>query len=297
MDFFQKHHPCSIRPQGKDIIRTWLYYTMLKNWLLLEKKAVEHVWISGMGIDARGRKMSKSLGNIIDPDEIIEKHGADVFRFWAASVCNVGEDFRIDRNKIAATQKVINKIFNICRFVSLFEDKSSDLEEFDLSPINKWILAETNQLIETAHEGYDDFNFKIPADSIRIFAIGKFASHFIEIAKNKAYEGDPATLAVLHHILRVILKLLSPIIPFFTYRVYGDLYNTDIHDESFPEPYKSQEVQDYLKFSKPLVEFNSLVWKEKNEQKISLRSAIKLEIPPELEPFSEELTIMHNITD
>ena len=117
-EFFQKHHPCSIRPQGKDIIRTWLYYTMLKNWLLLTKKPFEHVWISGMGLDARGRKMSKSMGNIIDPDEILEKHGADVFRLWAASICHVGEDFRIDKNKIAATHKTINKIFNICRFVS-----------------------------------------------------------------------------------------------------------------------------------------------------------------------------------
>ncbi|MFX1455525.1 MAG: valine--tRNA ligase [Promethearchaeota archaeon] len=294
-EFFQKHHPCSIRPQGKDIIRTWLYYTMLKNWLLLKKKPFEHVWISGMGIDARGRKMSKSLGNIVEPDEIIEKYGADVFRFWAASVCNVGEDFRIDRSKIAATSKVINKFFNICRFVSIFEDKSSEIDNLDLSPVNKWILAEANQLIETTREGYDDFNFKIPADSIRIFAIGKFASHFLEIAKNKAYEGDPATLAVLHYVLRVILKLLSPIIPFFTYRIYSDLYNIDIHDELFPEPYKTQEVQDYLKFSKPLIEFNSLVWKQKNEQKISLRSTIKLEIPPELELFSEELTKMHNI--
>ncbi|MHA2472399.1 MAG: valine--tRNA ligase [Promethearchaeota archaeon] len=296
LEFFQKNHPCSIRPQGKDIIRTWLYYTMLKNWLLLKKKPFEHVWISGMGIDARGRKMSKSLGNIIDPDEIIEKHGADVFRFWAASVCNVGEDFRIDRNKIAATQKVINKIFNICRFVSSFEDNSSNLDHFELSPLIKWILAEVNQLIEITREGYDDFNFKVPADSIRIFTTGTFASHFIEIAKSKAYRGDPATTASLHYVLRVILKLLFPIIPFFTYRIFMDLYNTDIHDESFPEQYNPQEVQAYLKYGGLLVEFNSMVWKLKNEQNLSLRSAIKLKIPPELEPFSEELTTMHNIT-
>ncbi|MFX1414362.1 MAG: valine--tRNA ligase [Promethearchaeota archaeon] len=296
-EFFMMHHPCSIRPQGKDIIRTWLYYTMLKNWLLLSKKPFEHVWISGMGLDARGRKMSKSLGNIIDADEIIEKYGADVFRFWAASVCNVGEDFRIDERKIAATQKVITKIFNLCRFVSLFEDNSSDLDKFELSPLSKWILAEVNQLIRTAGKGYDEFNFKVPADSVRIFAMGKFASHFIEIAKDKAYQGDPATIASLHHVLKVILKLLSPIIPFFTYRICMDLYNIDIHDESFPELYKPDDVQDYLKYSKPLLEFNSMVWKKKNEQKISLRSPIKLEIPQELEPFSDELTNMHNITN
>jgi hypothetical protein len=75
-----------------------------------------------------------------------------------------------------------------------------------------------------------------------------------------------------------------------------DLYNTDIHDESFPELYNPQEVQSYLKYGELLVEFNSMVWKLKNEQNLSLRSAIKLKIPPELEPFSEELTTMHNIT-
>jgi valyl-tRNA synthetase len=270
---------------------------MLKNWLLFKRKPFEHVWISGMGIDARGRKMSKSLGNIIDPDEIIEKHGADVFRLWAASVCYVGEDFRIDRNKIAATQKIINKIFNICRFVSLFEDKSSELDQYELSPLNSWILAETNQLINIAAEGYDGFNFKIPTDSVRIFAMGKFASHFIEIAKNKAYDGDIETAATLHYVLKIILKLLNPIIPFFTYRIYMELYNIDIHDESFPNPYRQQEIKSYLKYGDPLVEFNSMVWKNKNEQKISLRSAIKLDIPKELEPLSEELIKMHNITN
>ncbi|MCP4762918.1 MAG: class I tRNA ligase family protein, partial [archaeon] len=112
-EFFKKNHPCSLRPQGREIVRTWLYYSMLKNRLLENKRAFDHVWISGLGMDKHGKKMSKSLGNVIDPDVIIEKGGVDAFRLWAATVSHVGDDFRIDEEKIINTGKVLTKYFNI----------------------------------------------------------------------------------------------------------------------------------------------------------------------------------------
>lgn len=294
-DFFSENHPCSIRPQGREIVRTWLYYTMLKNFLLLGKKPFDDVWISGLGMDKSGRKMSKSLGNVIDPDEIIDKYGVDAFRYWAATVSHVGDDFRIDEEKIKNTGKIITKLFNIARFTSFFENKSERLHEAELKPIDKWILAELNKFIDQATKGYDDFDFITPAQAVRNFASNIFASHYIEIGKQRAYDGDVAVCATLHTCLKAILKILHPITPFVTYRLYDMLYGEDIQFTDYPEKIMEDEVAEYGELSEKLLEFNSDVWKTKHDKKISLKDPIKVEIPEELEPFKEDLISMHHI--
>lgn len=294
-EFFKKHHPCSIRPQGREIVRTWLYYTMLKNYLLLGKKPFDDVWISGLGMDKSGRKMSKSLGNVIDPDEIIDKYGVDAFRYWAATVSHVGDDFRIDEEKIKNTGKIITKLFNIARFTSFFEDKSELLYKADLKPVDKWILAEMNKFIDLATKGYDDFDFIIPAQAVRNFATNIFASHYIELGKQRAYGGDDGVCATLHTCLKAILKILHPIVPFVTYRLYDMLYGEDVQFSDYPEKVMEKEVAEYGELSEKLLEFNSDVWKTKHDQKKSLKDPISVDIPEELEPFKDDLISMHHI--
>ncbi|MHA1341205.1 MAG: valine--tRNA ligase [Promethearchaeota archaeon] len=293
--FFKENHPCSLRPQGREIVRTWLYYTMLKNYLLFKKKPFEHVWITGLGMDKHGKKMSKSLGNVIDPDDIINKYGVDAFRFWAATVSHIGDDFRIDEEKIGNTKKILNKFFNIAKFVSFFEDKSNELDKVDLRPIDRWILAELNNTIEKSLKGYNDFDFIIPAQEIRIFAINLFASHYIELAKYRAYNNDKAAFATLHTCLKAILIMLHPIIPFITYRIYKTLYNQDVQFLEYPKPIGNKITQNYGDYTEKIIEFNSRIWKIKHEKNISLKEPIKAEIPEELAPFKEELIKMHHI--
>ncbi|MCP4764558.1 MAG: class I tRNA ligase family protein, partial [archaeon] len=294
-EFFKKNHPCSLRPQGREIVRTWLYYSMLKNRLLENKKAFDHVWISGLGMDKHGKKMSKSLGNVIDPDVIIEKCGVDAFRLWAATVSHVGDDFRIDEEKIINTGKVLTKYFNISKFVAFFPNESEKLESIKLKPIDKWILSEMNIFIEEATKGYDDFDFFIPAQTARNFGINKFADHYVEIVKSRAYDGDEAALATLHTCLKAILKILCPIIPFITYKLYQMIYEEDIQFLEYPKKEKTEEVLDYEKYTQKILEFNSEVWKEKHEKKLSLKAEIKMEVPGELDAFKEDLIKMHHL--
>jgi valyl-tRNA synthetase len=292
--FFKENHPCSLRPQGREIVRTWLYYTMLKNRLLFNKNAFEHVWISGLGMDKHGKKMSKSLGNVIDPDEIINDVGVDAFRFWAATVSHVGDDFRIDREKISNTKKILTKIFNIAKFVSIFPNNSEEIKNIKLRDIDKWILGEMNKFIEESVEGYDDFDFIIPAQAARNFAVNKFASHYLEMVKSRAYEKDEAATATLHTCLKSILIILNPIIPFLTYKLYNMLYGEDIQFIDFP--LKSAQSEDKLcDLTESLIEFNSLVWKTKHDKKISLKDPISMEIPDELSLFKEDLIEMHHL--
>ena len=194
-EFYCRTYPTTIRPQAKDIIRTWLYYTMLRCYQLTEKLPWPNVWIMGYGVDEKGKKMSKSKGNVVDPFPIIQKYGADTFRFWSASETNLGQDFRCSEQSISNSQKFLSKLWNLGRFLSSFEVP----KEFSTEPLknnnnllhtDRWILSELNKLINTCIKGYDNYNFFIPATSIRDFTWNVFASHYVEMIKGRAYDNE-----------------------------------------------------------------------------------------------------------
>jgi valyl-tRNA synthetase len=121
-DFFERHPICSLRPQGKEIVRTWLYYTVLKAYLLTGKRIFDDVYIHQHILDEKGNKMSKSMGNSIDPQEIITEFGAEAFRLWTAYEGNLDQkDFKCSKERIGAEQKTLNKLWNVAKFIGQFE--------------------------------------------------------------------------------------------------------------------------------------------------------------------------------
>jgi len=302
-EFFSKTFPTQIRPQAKDIVRTWLYYTMLRCYQLTEKLAWSDVWIMGYGVDEYGEKMSKSKGNVIDPFPIINKHGADTFRFWSAIEANHGQDFRCSEQKIVEAQKFLTKLWNIGRFVSSFEFISS--YESDLLSSDKWILGELSNLVVECIKGYKEYNFFIPASQIREFTWNIFASHYLELVKSRAYNDKVpnnrySALYALHKCFSVILLLLAPICPFITDKLWTTIYsNESVHLQKFP--IQSNDYGDMCKFTKAIIDFNSLIWTKKREttneigKRYSLRDPIKADIPAELYQFKDDLKEMHNI--
>ena len=302
-EFFSKTFPVQIRPQAKDIVRTWLYYTMLRCYQLTEKLAWSDVWIMGYGVDEYGEKMSKSKGNVIDPFPIIYKHGADTFRFWSAIEANHGQDFRCSEQKIVEAQKFLTKLWNIGRFVSSFEFVTS--HESNLLSSDKWILGELSNLVIECIKGYKEYNFFIPASQIREFTWNIFAAHYLELVKSRAYNDKVpnnrnSALYALHKCFSVILLLLAPICPFITDKLWITIYsNESIHLQKFPV--QSGNYGDMCKFTKAITEFNSLIWTKKREstndigKRYSLRDPIKIDIPVELHQFKDDLKEMHNI--
>lgn len=290
---FENAFPVSMRPQGKEIIRTWLYYTLLRTHQLVGKNAFKHVWVSGHGVDEKGEKMSKSKGNIIDPAPIIEKYGGDAFRFWNMSEATLGSDFRYSEEKVQNAQKVLTKLWNISRFISMFPVKKTATE---LQPADKWIIAELNKTIEKVMNGYDNFNFFVPANETKNFAWNIFADHYIEMVKARAYEGDKAALYTLHYCLQSILKLLAPVCPFLTEKVWLSLYSKEsIHIQEFPKQSKKADDK-YTAVTEKVIETNSAVWKYKKEKGISLNAELeKIALPEQLKDFSEDLKNMHKI--
>jgi len=294
-EFFKKTYPTGIRPQAKDIVRTWLYYTLLRCEKLTEQKPWSEAWIMGYGLDEKGMKMSKSKGNAIDPLPVIQKSGADTFRFWSASEINQGYDFRCSEQKIESTKKFLSKLWNVSRFLSSFPI----IESGKLTDSDKWILSELDKLISVCNEGYSKYNFFIPATALREFTWNIFAAQYIEMAKARAYgigfdddERDGA-IFTLHKVLSTILKLLAPITPFITEHLWLTLYSENsIHKEQLP---KIENIEDMTNMTQTIVEFNSKVWNEKKQNNLSLKDSIKIEIPENLNQFKKDLIAMHNL--
>lgn len=293
--FFKKTFPTSIRPQAKDIIRTWLYYTILRCYQLTDKLAFDHVWIMGYGVDEKGERMSKSKGNVVDPLPILEKYGADNFRFWNAQEASLGSDFKCSEQRIQGSSKFLTKLWNTARFISFFPEP----KDGRLTTTDKWILAELSKLIEDCLKGYEDFNFFIPANKIREFVWNVFAPHYLEMVKTRAYGSgfkkseQKAAWYTLHTCFKTISLLLAPITPFISDSVWRKLYSKkSISREEFPKPkWKS----DLVKITGDVIDFNSLVWNKKKEKGLSLKDEIEIEIPKDLKKFEKDLRSMHNI--
>ena len=294
--FGQKAYPATIRPQGKDIIRTWLHYTLLRCFQLTGKRPFEHVWIMGMGLDDKGERMSKSKGNVVDPKPVFEKYGADAFRLWAALEANLGSDFRYAEARVAGARNSLTKMWNLARFISSFpQPKTASLQ-----PSDKWILAELSVVVRKCLEGYREFNFFVPATELRDFLWGNFASQYLEMAKARAYginakpAEQKAAWFTLHTCLRTMLLLLAPLAPHISDTLWREIYRkSTVHSERFPRPLWKTV---YTKHTKTLTDFNGQLWKLKKERGLSLSSPIDATVPESLRLFAGDLRAMHKIS-
>ena len=322
-ELFNRAFPTALRPQGKEIVRTWLYYTLLKSTLLLDKPGFANIWIDGLGMDPWGRKMSKSLGNGIDANSVLEcgaggrtgswkikgsdgkqvnlkanKIGSECFRLWKACDAQVGDDFHINPEEIEAKYfGILTKIFNVARFASQF-DVPLDLDKVpsDLEPEDKWILSEFGRTMSKVEASWKNVDIYNAAQSIKNFSTGVFPSHWLEMVKSRLYDDDEIASWTLHRIVRDILTTLSPICPFFTHYLSTTLYgNSSVDVREFPAIIPSDK--NLLKLTDSLIEFNSEVWKTKKDAGISLNTEISdIVIPEELEILTTSLNRMHRIT-
>ncbi|MBU2497040.1 MAG: class I tRNA ligase family protein, partial [Nanoarchaeota archaeon] len=285
-EFFTKSFPCTLRPQGKEIVRTWLYYTLLRVYQLTKKPVFKDVWINFHILDEKGRKMSKRLNNIVDPLKVIETSGSEAFRLWSVIEGNLTkQDFQCSEERISAEFKTLIKLWNVAKFISSFELKSQP----KLSESDKLMINYINSLIEFSDKKYSEYNFFEPAIKLRHFLWEIFASHYIELVKSRAYNSEnkftkseqAGAIYTLHYCLKNLLQLFSPIIPAITYKIYDEIYKKDVHNEKFPKSSKAFAIK--AKFES-LLEINSQVWKMKKDKGLSLKASVKkIELPKKYE--------------
>ncbi len=296
--FAESAYPVSLRPQGKEIVRTWLYYTILRGYLETENPAFKDVWIHQHILDEKGRKMSKSLGNVINPQDIIKTEGAEALRLWSAVEGDLSKsDLSCSRDRIKAEQKTLNKLLNITKFVMQFGKVKSPPKA--LTKTDKHFIEYIENLTKFSDERYSEYDFYNPSVKLRNFLWEVFASHYIELIKNRAYnqessfskEENLSAIYTLNYLLDRMIVLLHPIIPQITSTIAKEI-NISLQD--FPKTKKSDEKS--TEMIENLMAFNSQVWKTKKDNGLSLRAEIKgIKIPSTLKDFEKDLRACHNL--
>ena len=220
-----KYYPTSVLVTGYDIIFFWVARMIFSGLEHMGKEPFSTVFIHGLVRDAKGRKMSKSLGNGIDPLEVIDKYGADALRFALATGNAPGNDMRFSDEKIEAARNFANKLWNAARFVlmNLDIDEVKMPEAADLALEDKWILDKLNDLAANVCQNLDHYEVGVSLANIYDFVWDMFCDWYIELCKPRLSAGDKTAQNVIAYVLRETLKLLHPFMPFITEEIYQKL--------------------------------------------------------------------------
>ncbi|KZK36236.1 valine--tRNA ligase [Lactococcus taiwanensis] len=237
---FKRYFPTSTLVTGYDIIFFWVSRMIFQSLEFTGKAPFHNVLIHGLIRDEEGRKMSKSLGNGIDPMDVIEKYGADALRWFLSNGSAPGQDVRFSYDKMDAAWNFINKIWNVSRYILMnAEDVSADAVSSALTKVanktagnvtDRWILTRLNDTARRVTEQMDKFEFGVAGHILYNFIWDEFANWYLELTKEVMFGEDEAekdiTRAVLLHVLDQVLRLLHPIMPFFTEEIFEKLPNT-----------------------------------------------------------------------
>lgn len=278
------YYPTTLLVTGYDIIFFWVARMIFNGIEHTGKTPFSKVLIHGLVRDAQGRKMSKSLGNGIDPLEIIEKYGADALRFSLAIGISPGNDTRFSSEKVESARNFTNKIWNASRFVLMNVDKKYDINLNLLTLADKWILHELQNCIKDISNYMEDGELGLAAQRLYDFFWDSFCDWYIELSKNALFEGNietkTNTKAVLYFVLLNTLKLIHPIMPFISEEIFQHMPDTEglimksdwpqiNSDFSFPnESDQMKEIMDIIKALRNI----------RNEKNVSYSKQIKLYI-------------------
>ena len=249
-DDLKRFFPTDCLVTGYDIILFWVSRMMFQSKHILGTRPFKDCVIHGLVRDSQGRKMSKSLGNGIDPFDMIEKYGVDALRYYLNTDCAFGTDLRFDETKMTSTWNYINKIWNASRFVLLNISDLKILTFDNLTEEDKWILTKYEKIVKSSISHMDKYEFNLFGSETYDFIYNDFCSNYIEFAKFNSESST--TKSVLCYILTGILKMLHPFMPFVTEEIYQNLPIKDA---------ESIMISSYPKYNKEYIfkdEFNEV---------------------------------------
>ena len=226
LDYF---YPTNVLVTGYDIIFFWVIRMVFSGYEQTGKCPFSDVLIHGLVRDEQGRKMSKSLGNGIDPLEIIDQYGADALRLTLVTGNAPGNDMRYSEKKIIASRNFANKVWNASRFMLMNIEKAdlSNVSLDDLTPADKWILSKANSLVKEVTDNMENYDFGVAVSKLNDFIWEEFCDWYIEMVKPRLYNEEDTTKAAalftLKKVLTISLKLLHPYMPFITEEIYCTL--------------------------------------------------------------------------
>ncbi|WP_202320024.1 valine--tRNA ligase [Archaeoglobus neptunius] len=275
-----REYPTHLRPQGHDIIRTWAFYTILRSIALENQIPWYEIVINGMVFGEDGRKMSKSLGNVIAPEEVVEKYGVDALRQWAASGV-IGDDIIFTWKDVVAASRFQQKFWSITRFtlMHIADYRPSDKDRELLRDADRWILSKLNKLVGEVRGYMDSYRFDEAIKAIRTFTWYEYADNYLEIVKNRLYSGNEeekrAAKFVLYYALDVLTRLLAPITPFLAEECWSRFREGSVHLQSYPVVDETLIDEEAEKIGEEIKEIVSAVRKYKHDRGIALNAPLK----------------------
>ncbi len=230
---FKRYYPNDVLVTGYDIIFFWVARMAFQARHFTNNYPFKHVLIHGLIRDPEGKKMSKSLGNGVDPMDVIEKYGVDALRFFLTTNSTPGQDMRYIPEKVESSWNFINKLWNASRYVMMNIPEDFDrnnLELKDLSIIDQWIIDKLNVTLTNINNNMNKYEFALVGNELYSFVWNDFCSWYIEFSKSGLTSEDVSvkntTISTLIHVLGSIVKMLHPFMPFVTEEIYQELYQT-----------------------------------------------------------------------
>lgn len=239
---FERYFPTDCLVTGYDIIFFWVARMTFQSEYINDVRPFKDCVIHGLIRDKQGRKMSKSLGNGVDPFDMVDKYGADSLRYYLTTDGSMGMDLRFDEVKLTSTWNFINKIWNAARFVLMNIEDLKEIKLENLKPEDKWILSKYENTVKTMTKHMDKYEFNLAGSEIYNFTWSNFCDNYIEMAKYSLEE--ESTKSTLCFVLSGILKMLHPFMPFVTEEIYSMLPVKDA---------ESIMISEYPKYTKKLV--------------------------------------------
>lgn len=239
-DLYSRTYPMDLRPQAHDIIRTWLFSTAVRSHFEADSAPWGHCALSGWILDPDRKKMSKSKGNVVTPVDLLEEHGSDAVRYWAANG-RPGTDTAFDDGQMKIGRRLAIKILNVSRFALGFgSDGNTPLEIVPAAithPLDQAMLLTLADLVDEATRAFDDFDYARALERTEAW-FWSFTDNHVELVKARAYEGDPASAESARHALRLalstLLRLFAPFLPFVTEEVWSWWKGGSIHRQPWP---------------------------------------------------------------
>ena len=273
---FERVFPYDMRPQGHDIIRTWLFSTVTRAHHEHGVAPWSHAALSGWILDPDRKKMSKSKGNVVTPMDLFVQYGTDAVRYWSASG-RPGVDTAYSEEQMKVGRKLANKLLNVSKFVLSFGDAADGAARADAvtAPVDASMLAKLDEVVAEATAGFDAFDYARALERTESF-FWWFCDNHVELVKNRAYgstDGDAGSaVRALREALSTLQRLFAPFLPFATEEAWSWWHDTSIHAAAWPD---ASALGGDAALLAPVLAALQLVRRAKSEAKLSQRAEVE----------------------
>ncbi len=283
---YKKLFPMNLRPQAHDIITFWLFNTVVKSQLHNQVNPWKDVVISGHAQDPHRKKMSKSKGNVVEPQAMIEKYSSDALRFWAAG-SKLGDDLPWQEKDLVTAQKVITKLWNASKFVMMHLEDFEIKEPENIEMIDRWMLSKLNRLIMYCTKSFEKYEYSKAKLEVEKFFWHVFCDNYLEIIKDRIYnpdkrgeEGRKSAQFTLYTSLLTILKMMAPIMPHISEEIYSMYFakkegKKSIHNSQWPSYDESKINSDADSAGDFFVSLLEHARRAKADKQVSLKEPMK----------------------